>query len=327
MYYLGIDSGGTKTAFIIIDGLGNIKLKFQRGTGHYLHIGFDGFKKLHSEALSYIYKELKIKKEEIAYVFMGIPGYGEIKSDRERLKKIISEIFKGISYRIGNDVESGWAGSLACQPGINIVCGTGSIAIGVDEEKQIVRSGGWGEFVGDEGSAYWIAKKGIELFSKQSDSRLEKTIFYKIFKEELNLNYDFQLIDLIQNRYKKSRSKVAKIAMLISKAGSLGDVYALEIFKEAAHEIFLMIHSLIKQLNFKGKVKVSYTGGVFKSKDLILNPLKMELKRNKINVEIIEPILDPVLGSALFAYKLDGNKITEKIIENLKKGDKKELWK
>lgn len=324
MYYIGIDSGGTKTAFTVIDEFGNVKLEFQRGTGHYMHIGFDGFKKLHTEALGHIYNELNIGKESIAYIFMGIPGYGEVKSDGKILKKIISEIFSGLKYTVGNDVESGWAGSLACQPGINVVCGTGSIVIGVNEKNEIARSGGWGEFVGDEASAYWIAKKAIEVYSKQSDFRLKRTIFYKIFKENLNLNYDFELIDILQNKYKLSRSKVAKISIIASKIASLGDEYAIKIFEEAAHEIYLMINSIIKQLDFKEKIKVSYTGGVFKSEDLILNPLKIELVKNKINIEIIKPILRPTIGSALYAYKLAGNNITHEIIKNLKKQDYQE---
>lgn len=319
MYYVGIDSGGTKTAFTVIDKFGKIKLEFQRGTGHYMQIGFDGFKDLYTEALDYIYRELNIGKESIVHIFMGIPGYGEVKSDGETLKKIISDLFRGLKYTVGNDVESGWAGSLACQPGINVVCGTGSIIVGVNEKNKVARSGGWGEFVGDEASAYWIAKKAIEIYSKQSDFRLERTIFHKIFKEDLNLNYDFELIDLLQNKYKLSRSKVAKISIIVAKIASLGDETAIGIFKEAAHEIYLMINSVIKQLNFKESIKVSYTGGVFKSEDLILNPLKIELERNKITVEIIKPILSPAIGSALFAYKLDGNKVTKEIIENLKK--------
>ena len=281
MYYLGVDSGGTKTAFTVIDNKGNTIFELVKGTGHYLQIGFDGVKALHKEGLKIIYEALKISKESLSYVFIGLPGYGEVEDDKLKLKKIIGEVYKGINYKIGNDVESGWAGSLACQPGINIVCGTGSIAVGVNEKNQTARSGGWGEFVGDEGSAYWIAKKAIEIYSKQSDLRLERTIFYKAFKENLNLSYDFELIDLLQNKYKLSRSKVAKISIIVSKIASLGDEHAIKIFKETAYEIYLMIKSIVKQLDFKENIKVSYTGGIFKSKDLILNPLKLELEKIK----------------------------------------------
>ena len=34
------------------------------------------------------------------------------------------------------------------------------------------RVGGWGELFGDEGSAYWIAVRGLAAFSRMSDGRL-----------------------------------------------------------------------------------------------------------------------------------------------------------
>jgi len=318
MYFLGIDSGGTKTAFTIIDEKGNIKLEFEKGTGHYMQIGFDGVEKLFIEALEYICSNLKIKKQEITYTFLGLPGYGEVEEDGLKLEKIISKIFNNMNYRIGNDVESGWAGSLACQPGINIVCGTGSIAIGFNEKNESARSGGWGEFVGDEASAYWIAKKAINIFSKQADFRIERTIFYDTLKKELDLKYDFELIDLLHNRYNLARTDIAKISMIASRIANLGDENAINIFKEAAYEIYLMISSIVKQLKLEGQIKVSYTGGVFKTGDLILKPLEEFIKSNNLSVEIVEPLLNPVRGSALLAYKLDGNTITEEIIKNLK---------
>lgn len=319
MYFLGIDSGGTKTAFAIIDKNGNVALEFERGTGHYMQIGFDGFENLYIEALSYICKELNIEKTDLSFTFMGLPGYGEVKEDGEKLEKIIAKVFSGMNYRIGNDVESGWAGSLACEPGINIVCGTGSIAVGFNEKNETARSGGWGEFIGDEASAYWVAKKGIEEFSKQADYRHDRTKFYDIFKERLELSYDFEIIDILHNRYKLARTDVAKISMIVSEIASLGDEPAVNIFKEAAHEIYLMIRSIVKQLDLYGIVKLSYTGGVFKAGDLVLKPLQEEIERNNLKVSITEPLLSPVLGSALLAYKLDGNVINNDIIENLRK--------
>src|SRR5437879_13624105 len=64
----------------------------------------------------------------------------------------------------------GWAGALAGEDGISVVAGTGSIAYGEYEGRR-ARAGGWGELFGDEGSAYWIAREGLRLFSRKSDGR------------------------------------------------------------------------------------------------------------------------------------------------------------
>ena len=63
-----------------------------------------------------------------------------------------------------------WAGSLACADGISVIAGTGSMAYGEYAGRQ-ARCGGWGELIGDEGSAYWIAREGMNLFSRMSDGR------------------------------------------------------------------------------------------------------------------------------------------------------------
>ena len=318
MYFLGIDSGGTKTAFVVMDESGDIKLKLIKGTGHHAQIGFEGVKKLHLETLEEICQELGITKDKIRYIFMGIPGYGEVKDDSIKLEKIMEEVYKGIEFKLGNDVETGWAGSLACKPGINVVCGTGAIAIGIDDNFNTARSSGWGPFIGDEGSAYWIGKKGLEVFSKQADGRYNKTEFYDIFKKELNLEYDFQIIDLVHNKLNLDRTEIAKFSMLVSKIAETGDRDAIRIFEEAAEEIYLMVKSIIKQLKLQGKIKMSYVGGVFKAGDLILDPLKKRFKEKNYDVEISEPILEAWEGATLYAYQLAGNEITEEIINNIK---------
>ena len=118
-------------------------------------------------------------------------------------------------FQCGNDVEAGWAGSLACRPGINLVCGTGAIGYGKDPNGLGARSSGWGCFCGDEGSAFWLGKKAIELFAKQSDWRLERTVLYELMKTRLQLKRDFDLIPFVHNELKLERDQVAPTCLIL----------------------------------------------------------------------------------------------------------------
>ena len=315
MYYLGVDGGGTKTAFSLIDNKGNIIKTLEKGTCHYMQIGLDGFKDVIENGINEICTSSNISIKDIKHTFLGIPGYGEVEKYNEISHGILLEIFKNSNFTLGNDVVAGWAGSLACKSGINLVAGTGAIAFGVNENLKDARTSGWGCFCGDEGSAYWIGKKAIELFTKESDHRIDKSIIYNIFKEDLNLKEDFDLLTIIQEKYKYSRTEIAKLSMIVYKAAKNGDEKAIKIFEDAAEELYLMVMGIINQLEFKNTTLISYSGGVFKSGDLILNPLKEKIKN--LNCKLIEPKLSPVTGSALYAYKLSGNTITEEIINNL----------
>ena len=304
-FFIGIDSGGTKTAVSVIDENKDEVLSFQRGTGHYLQIGFDGLEELLTSILEEVMKKLNIDRDSIGYIFAGIPGYGEIKEDQKIIEDIAKKSWTGIDFQLGNDMKAGWAGSLGCLPGINIIAGTGAIGYGINEMGEEARTSGWGHACGDEGSAYWIAKKGIEIFTKQSDGRYPKTPLYEVMKEELNLKEDFELIDLIYNQYSLDRGKIAQMSTIVYKAAETNDPYSLEIFKEAAVEIGLMIKSISEKIDFLEKpIKVSYVGGVFKASKYIFKDLENYLRENEVDAQIIEPKYTPVYGSALYGLKL-----------------------
>lgn len=313
MYFLGVDGGGTKTCFTLINKDGKVISKVIKGPSHPTQIGFENLEILLREGLEEIIENNKISKSDIERVTLGLAGYGIVKEIAEGIAKIVEEVFYGIKYELVSDVRVAIAGALAGEDGINIVAGTGSIALAL-KNNEIIRCGGWGYTVGDEASAYWIGKKTIALFSKESDGRLEKGPLYELIKTNLGLTRDAEIISYVNDKIKGDRSEIAKIARICSEAASLGDEGAMAIFNEAAVELTEMIKVLLRNFGNE-KVKVSYTGGVFKSGDLILKPLKNMLEG--LNVELIEPILSPDLGACLLAYKISGYEISKEFYNTI----------
>lgn len=315
MYYIGVDGGGTKTTFTMIDKKGYKIAQYKTKTTHYEQIGFTGVEDVLNEGFNKILEISNVSKGDIESVFLGLPGYGEVKSVATNIDNIVKKILKEIKFKVGNDVEVGLAGSLAGKEGINIVSGTGSIALGKNSKGKTIRCGGWGDYIGDEGSAYWIGKKTIEMFSKEADKRIERGLIYKNIKEKLNINDDFDIIDYVLNDIKKDRTQIAQFSKLCFESAILNDKNALSIFNEAGYELSLLVKMIINELEFNGDILVSYSGGVFKSGDLILSPLKKYL--NEYNIKFIKPILGPDMGACLLAYKLSNENISENIINNM----------
>ena len=319
MKFLGIDGGGTKTEFLLIDEKGNRLANNFKPTSHYKQTSFANFKKVLELGINEICEQANITTKEIDFSFVGIPGYGEIVADIEQLESIVGELLEPGTFKCGNDSEVAWAGSLACQPGINLVAGTGSIGFGFDSDNNMNRAGGWGDLLGDEGSAYWIALRMLEIFVKQSDGRLDKTPIYKIVKSELNLNNDFDLLDLVLNEYERKRDKIACLAKILHIAAEANDPYAIGIYKDTAYENFLTVKALVEKMNFVSDkdIYVSYSGGVFSAKDYVLAPLKELLNDYNDQLKLIEPILNPASGAALYALILNDNN-TDGVVETLK---------
>lgn len=319
MYYLGIDGGGTKTKFLLSKENGEIVCEVNKPTSHYLQVGFDGVTSILNEGIKDVCLNCGIKKEEIAFAFFGAPGYGDVKSDMSKIKEAALKAFDTINFSIGNDGENALAGGLCGEDGINIVAGTGSIGFGVNSSINKIEScGGWHHAIGsDEGSGYWISNKVLHEFTRQSDGRDEKTSLYYKLKDRLEIEEDGDIISIVVDKWNLDRTKMASFCKFTADLYKENDPYAISFIKDAARELADIIKALYKKLEYNGKVKVSYTGGVFNMGDIILNHLKDNLDQNKI--ELVKPILAPDKGSIILALKNNNIKITQTIIDNLKK--------
>jgi len=266
--FVGIDGGGTKTALAAGRADGVVAARARIGSASWRERGVDGVAAMLAEAV----KSLGIGP--VGGVAAGLPCFGESSQGDIALRAALESAFSGIPVYLTNDVEAGWAGAFALEPGVHLVSGTGSIAYGRDGEGNCARCGGWDEFFSDEGSSYWLARRGMELFSKQSDGRVEAGPLLELIRAEFSLSRDADFIDLFQARFRGSREAAASFQPWLEKAARLGDNAARALYAEAAAELCLMARAIQNRLRLPEEgFRVSYTGGTFKAGELILEPL------------------------------------------------------
>ena len=102
----------------------------------------------------------------------------------------------------------GWAGERGAVDGIDVISGTSSMAYG-ERQGRGVRTGGWSELFSDEGSAYWIAARALNVCSRMSDGRLPEGPLAQLLREHLQLTSDLEVIDVVLNRWQGHRSEIA----------------------------------------------------------------------------------------------------------------------
>lgn len=297
MFYIGIDGGGTKTKFTVINENNEVIFTTEKGTCHYNQVGFEGTELVLREGIREIDASSNLNMKHIKGVCLGLAGYGKVKSDAQKVEEIVKRVFKDIPYVLLNDVQIAHAAALGLEDGVAIISGTGSIGYSVNK-TETRRVGGWGYSIGDEGSAYWIGKKVIEEFSKQADGRHEKSDIYYSLKFKLGLEDDYQLIKYIYNDIKCDRGQIAKLAQVCTQTAADGDEIAIKILDEAAKELAMLINTLAKDFTKDKKVKASYVGGVFKCGELITTPIKKYLNSN---IEFLDPKYTPDVGACIVA--------------------------
>lgn len=304
-YFLGIDGGGTKTEFVCIDGNKEVLARHREGTTYHLQVGLDGAEQVIRSGLQAICKAVGITPQDFTRVFAGLPAFGEDSQVDPQLEKLCGEILGHDRYQCGNDMICGWAGSLECQDGINLVAGTGSIGYG-ERQGKTARVGGWGEIFSDEGSAYWIAVQGLNAFSRMSDGRIAKGPLHAIFTEAFSLRADLDICAQIMGPPGLSRDEIASLAPLVAAADEAGDIWARAIHLQAAEELAAMAHSLRTQLGFAAgeKAAISWSGGVVTN----VAPVKQILRERLAETNwyrLIEPKHSPAYGAAIYAQHLE----------------------
>lgn len=316
--YIGIDGGGTKTAFVVIDEKGKILAKKNAPTIHIRQQSKENIKKIIFETIDNMLEELGKTRADIDYLFAGVPGSGDLPEVPHVFEPIFDELVGKDKYTYKNDAVAGWAGSQAAKSGVNMVLGTGAIAFGMDYKGNEARSSGWGPYCGDQGSGYWLGREAIMLFGREADYRAKRSHLYDLVREKYNLDDDLDFITIIHD-LNDNRTEIAKLSVLLTEAANKGDEEAIKIFEKAATEVVESIHAVITQLDFEDdeKIYISYSGGVFNVGELLTKPIEDELLKDS-RIEKMDAILDPTSGAALMALKYAGVEITDDIVENLK---------
>ena len=301
--WLGVDGGGTKTEFVVTDAGGAVLARAATGTTYHLEVGFEEAVRRLERGVAEVCGAAAITPADLAHAFFGLPAFGEDRDVDPRLHAACGRLLGHARYRVGNDMVCGWAGSLACEDGINIVAGTGSIGYG-ERAGASARAGGWGELFGDEGSAYWIAVQGLAAFARMSDGRAPRGPLHARFVATLSLADDLDLCRRVMGPPAMSRAELAALAPLVSAAAEEGDIAATSILHAAAAHLAELALALRRTLGFPPdeSVAVSWSGSILTQ----VAPVRgrfVEILQTK-GFRFVEPRHDPALGAALYARRL-----------------------
>lgn len=299
--YLGVDGGGTKTEFVLVDARLRTLASWVGPSCHYFDTGVDLVRDVLRDWVARVAAQAGILPSQIDQAFFALPGYGEASDDLPELDGIPAAILGHRRYRCGNDAVAAWAGSLVGRDGVNIVAGTGSIAYG---ERGGVgrRVGGWGEVFGDEGSAYWIAARALTAFARTADGRTPAGPLHELMRHALGVRTDLDAVSVVADRWGGRRDRVAALSKTVDEAALAGDPIAAAILAAAGVELAELVKATRSLLGYRpGEVvPVSYSGGAFRSAAVL------ESFDRAVGPECDprDPLHGPAVGAAILARRM-----------------------
>ncbi len=298
-YIIGIDGGGTKTVGILATETGEIVAKAQAGPSNYHVVGIEQTQAVLTEIISKLSTKVDNFQLESLSFRIGMAGLG-----REEDKKVIGQICDEIGINkeriLTHDAHIALVGGTGKQAGVIVISGTGSIVYGINESGKEVRAGGWGYLLGDEGSGYDIALKGLQAIARASDKRGKPTLLTDLILKKLELNAPNKLIRWTHDA---SRDEIAQLAGLVFEAAEMNDEKAGQIIDNAFTELACAVETVTVQLEFTQQFDIVFSGGILLNQPLLADKLQRWIEKIIIGSTVIRPKHEPAYGAVLLAME------------------------
>ena len=146
-------------------------------------------------------------------------------------------------------------------PGVLLIAGTGSMALGRGPTGVLARCGGWGPVFGDEGSGVWISRRALGIVAAAADGREAETALTGAMLTAAVVDSVEALIPWAAHT---TAAELATLAPAVIHCADTGDVRAETLVAFAIEELVLHVRALARHLftDERAATPVAVVGGL-----------------------------------------------------------------
>ena len=303
-YSLGFDCGGTKTDCVLLDAKGTVIGEGRGGPANPLRSGYEGAFSSLREAAAEAIAAGKIYPADITGVCAGMAGAGRLSVAR-RIMEFLTQEFPAARTHVVPDYEIALESAAGSRPGVVLIAGTGSVAFGRNAAGETARAGGYGPWIGDEGSAFEIGRRAVSAVMRTRDMDAPVTMLTKMIPAALDCpDWD----DLMLRIMKNPDDVFPKLFPVVAAAANSEDSTAKEILFTSAIGLSNLAMIVIRRLGMKGEeFPLVKCGGVFGRSSMLDSLLDSVLASGALRAKISHLEISPAVGAARMAARLSGS--------------------
>ena len=291
---LGVEGGGTKTAWVLVERDGADLRILNQGK-----LPPSNFRLVTLDRLRTIFSELP-KQIDRAGIFLAGCGL----EDQPALSRLCAEIWPSAKTIVGNDRDSGLAAALGPGDGIVVNAGSGSSVTGRRGDK-IEKAGGWGHILGDAGGGYFLVIQALRFILSEYDLHRGEVQFTAKILRALCLN---NLDELVRWAQTADKMEIALLAPVVFEAAAAGDARVMEIIEEGARVLGEYTEAVASRLHLLAP-KVVLSGGLFPRDSIYTHAFRRRLKKNLPDARVTTADRPPELGAAWLAAEMSNHVI------------------
>lgn len=300
-YFLGVDGGASKTAALVTDQEGKPLGDGIAGPSNHLRVGIETAARNIERAVNKALVAADVASREITWAYCGIAG-ADHPAHRQEIVDSLNIFFPRGNFTVDNDARIALTGAVGFGAGVVVIAGTGSVSFGRNGAGEEARAGGWGPTVGDEGSAYGIARAGFSAVLRAYDGRGPSTKMLEILADD----YQMAASDIPRFVYATTThaDDIARFSKLVIEAAQQDDPVAAQILMDAGRELGSCVLAVARRLKMiDTEFPVAYVGGAFHAGEPLLKPMNETIAAQSPQARVGQPLRTPVEGAAMMAIR------------------------
>jgi glucosamine kinase len=233
----------------------------------------------------------------------GLAGVGS-EAIRTKLQSALALLLQneGVNeqiFTIETDARIGLEGAFGGGSGVVMIAGTGSILIGKSSTEEVVRVGGWGRTLGDEGSGYWIGVEAIKAVARDLDGGPGAPFLRNVLAQKFGLTTRAEILDAV---YQK-KFEIPSIAPIVLEGAGAADPVCTAILHQGAHHLAAHLSVLVEKLGEAGTVGIVFVGGLIDHDTSYSHTLRDTITRTVPRADVRQALYSPAWGAVIMARK------------------------
>ncbi len=298
MIVVGVDGGATSTKALALDTSTWRVAIATSGPSNPVNNGPELSGRNIRESVEKVLERLGRGISELDLVFAGLAGFDSslVKARLEPLVRRSSGL--GDKLVLDHDAYISLLSATRGNPGVLVIAGTGSIAMGYDGEHRVIL-GDRGWLLGDEGSGFWVARLALRRLRRALDGLVPHDCLTRSLSTALGARTSDELMYWFY--LNKGIDRIARVAIHVSEAANKGCEAAQELLARGAR-LLAAITSRVAVII--GVETVYGVGSLFKSR-FYWRGFAEEL-RKRIGAKLVVGTVYPVIGALYEALRLLG---------------------
>jgi N-acetylglucosamine kinase-like BadF-type ATPase len=294
-YFLGVDAGGTKAEFVLGDETRELG-RARMGTLKRMKTDAETAEANLRSALEALAEVTGIAAKAVTRTCVGTAG--------ETVPLVTAWLREAFARHVGGelllvgDVEIALDSVFAGGRGVLVLAGTGSNVAGRTASNRVLRAGGWGPALADQGSGHFLGLEGLRRgFLARDGGRTTELLeaarkFWRLGAVE----------DLVEYANANPAPDFSRLAPGVVALAEQGDAVAREVVEQGGRDLAMLAGLVIERMRaLEGAAftvpQVAIAGSILERVAGVREAMIAELQRRYPGITVLEKPADPAAGA------------------------------